>query len=329
MKKIPVIFDVDTGLDDSMALFAGVNDPRFETLAVTATYGNTTLENSLRNTLNALHLLGRPDVPVGKGACQGFRCQRHTSPLIHGESGIGTFVYPEDSRENLSLLPAWDLIAERCFSSEEKVTVFVLGPCTNAAMAVLKYPDLKEKIGRFVFMGGGIRIGAAGQCASVNVYHDPEAFGVLIHSGIPFYMFTSEQFTDSLHITPNEAKEVFAEGDELCQTVYHMLKDYHRSSTAFDGKAPDPDRPVVLHDPACVMAMLDETLYEPVKLFCGIELKGTYTYGMTVIDVNDRLHKSDEEKNIFLACAKEGVEEKMKQMFISCILNAGGKHEQI
>ena len=323
MKKIPVIYDVDTGLDDSLALFTGVNDPRFEVLAITATYGNTRLEYALRNSLNAAALLSRPDIPVAGGAFKGWRMKRHTAPYIHGVSGIGNYVYQTDHTENYCSLPAWDLIAEKCRESEEKVTIFVLGPCTNAANAIIKHPDIKEKIRKIIFMGGGFRTGAASQVASVNVYHDPEAFRALVTSGVPFYMCTSDQLTDHVKITPNQAEEAFAGKGELCEAALQMIRDYHRNCSAFDENGPDDDNPVILHDPACILYALDEDTCYTKKVFCDIELKGKYTYGLTVIDINDRLHRTEEEKNIHLVCAKEGMEDTFRNMFINHILNAG------
>ncbi|MBR3228092.1 MAG: nucleoside hydrolase [Erysipelotrichaceae bacterium] len=138
MKRIPVIYDVDTGLDDSMALFVGVNDPRFNVLAITATYGNCRIEYAISNTLNATKLLNRTDIPVAAGAAHGWKMPKHPAPYIHGEKGSGTYVYPYQNKDNLVKMPAWDLIAEKCLESEEKVTIFVLGPCTNVANAIIK-----------------------------------------------------------------------------------------------------------------------------------------------------------------------------------------------
>ena len=66
-KKIPVILDADTGVDDTMALILAARHPKLDVLAVTATFGNTTLEYSLKNTLNALAMCGREDIPVASG----------------------------------------------------------------------------------------------------------------------------------------------------------------------------------------------------------------------------------------------------------------------
>ncbi len=68
MKRIPIIFDVDTGIDDATTLMMACVSDSLEILGVTATHGNNHLENTLRNTLNVLKLCGREDIPVAAGA---------------------------------------------------------------------------------------------------------------------------------------------------------------------------------------------------------------------------------------------------------------------
>ena len=56
-KKIPIIIDCDTGIDDLLALLLAI-------LGATTTAGNQTIENTTRNTLDALEFLGRPAFPL-------------------------------------------------------------------------------------------------------------------------------------------------------------------------------------------------------------------------------------------------------------------------
>lgn len=65
-KPIPVLIDCDTGIDDANALVIACASGRLDIRAVTTVAGNTVIENSTRNTLNVLHLLGRDDIPVGR-----------------------------------------------------------------------------------------------------------------------------------------------------------------------------------------------------------------------------------------------------------------------
>lgn len=63
-KKIPIIIDCDTGIDDLLALLLAVQSPLLDILGATTTAGNQTIENTTRNTLDALEFLGRPAFPL-------------------------------------------------------------------------------------------------------------------------------------------------------------------------------------------------------------------------------------------------------------------------
>ena len=129
MEKIPVVIDVDTGLDDSLALFYAAASPKLDILAVTATYGNTILENALKNTLNAMALCDRSDVPVAKGASRGWKKELRTSPNIHGVSGIGSVKYPADSKKAFVNEYAWDLCYEIIKKSGSVKYIMTAGSC--------------------------------------------------------------------------------------------------------------------------------------------------------------------------------------------------------
>eukprot|EP00064_Thunnus_orientalis_P016131 superscaffoldBa00003130_g16194 len=60
MKK-KLILDVDTGVDDAMAIMMAVADPSVEILGITCCHGNTILENVLKNTLRVLKECNRLD----------------------------------------------------------------------------------------------------------------------------------------------------------------------------------------------------------------------------------------------------------------------------
>ena len=62
--KTPLILDLDTGIDDTIALFLAATNPDVELLGVVSTYGNVSAERSAENSLKILSLAGRDDVPV-------------------------------------------------------------------------------------------------------------------------------------------------------------------------------------------------------------------------------------------------------------------------
>src|ERR1700709_2548966 len=67
---IPVVLDVDTGVDDACALLLAALHPGLDLKAVTCVDGNAGLDDVVRNTLTVLEVCGREDVPGGAGAAR-------------------------------------------------------------------------------------------------------------------------------------------------------------------------------------------------------------------------------------------------------------------
>lgn len=83
------ILDLDTGIDDALALAYAIAHPDLDLIGVTCTYGNVTVPLAVRNTLALLELLGQDDIPVFAGPSpDGFR-PSEISSLIHGHNGVG------------------------------------------------------------------------------------------------------------------------------------------------------------------------------------------------------------------------------------------------
>ena len=64
MKKIPVIMDVDTGIDDAVALILAMQSEKLDIKGITVVAGNQTLDKTLYNTLSVVDYFGRKDIPV-------------------------------------------------------------------------------------------------------------------------------------------------------------------------------------------------------------------------------------------------------------------------
>ncbi|XP_019206770.1 uncharacterized protein LOC109196804 [Oreochromis niloticus] len=69
MKK-KLIIDVDTGVDDAQAIMVALAAPNVEILGITCCFGNTPLENALKNTLRVLKVCNRLDIPVYRGCSE-------------------------------------------------------------------------------------------------------------------------------------------------------------------------------------------------------------------------------------------------------------------
>src|SRR5205085_10210601 len=132
LKTRAIILDCDPGHDDALAILLALARPELQILGITTVAGNSTLENTTRNALAVLTLLGRTDVPVAAGAAQPLRRPLQTAPHVHGSSGIEGADLPEPAaaprRED-----AADFMAALVESSAEPVTLVPTGPLTNIA----------------------------------------------------------------------------------------------------------------------------------------------------------------------------------------------------
>ena len=75
-----LILDLDTGIDDALALAYVLGSPEVELAAVVTSYGNVTVDTATRNTLALLRLLGHPEVPVYRGASRALAAEGPFAP---------------------------------------------------------------------------------------------------------------------------------------------------------------------------------------------------------------------------------------------------------
>jgi len=142
---IPIIFDTDIGtdVDEALALALAVNSPELNVLAVTTVDGDVQLRGRIARKL--LNLLGRTDIPVAAGCGRRFDGKKFAPYEVLGDHG-----FIETDQDGLPYLEehAVDLITRILQASSTKVTLVLVGPVTNAAEALKRYPAIKEKIER-------------------------------------------------------------------------------------------------------------------------------------------------------------------------------------
>jgi len=154
--RLPLILDVDTGIDDSLALLYACASAEANILAVTCVSGNVAAQQVARNTLGVLELAGRSDIEVALG-----RDVPLVRPLViaaetHGPKGVGYATLPEPGRP-LSDRHAADLIIAEARARPGEVQIVTLGPLTNLAVALVREPDLPSLLRGLVMMAGSYR----------------------------------------------------------------------------------------------------------------------------------------------------------------------------
>ncbi|MFC6355313.1 nucleoside hydrolase [Luethyella okanaganae] len=155
---VPVIVDVDTGLDDALALAFLAQEPAVRLLAVTCVAGNTSVDNAVSNTATVLHALGLASPPpIGRGSSGPLLGQTRPAHGFHGTDGLGG-IQLRRTGEHASPPHAIELMRDTILTSPQPVTLLALGPLTNVALLIRCYPDIAARLERIMFMGGTMSV---------------------------------------------------------------------------------------------------------------------------------------------------------------------------
>src|SRR3546814_14838658 len=99
------------------------------------------------------------------------------------------------------------------------VTLCALGPLTNLAATIIKAPDVAERIGEIVLMGGGFFEGGnTTPAAEFNIYVDPHAADVVFTSGVKLTMHPLDVTHKALMTRRSEERRVGKEGVSTCRS---------------------------------------------------------------------------------------------------------------
>ena len=184
-----LLLDMDTGVDDALAIAYAVGCGA-EIAGITCGFGNVETAEAVRNTLDLLSLLGRPEVPVFAGDAgpdgQPFRVSE-ACRKIHGENGIGNVSLPHHGKP--SPLPAHRFILDAARKEGDALVIVCTGTLHNLARAILEDREAVAKAHSIVFMGGALTVeGNVTPYAEANIANDPEAAKIVLESGLPMTM---------------------------------------------------------------------------------------------------------------------------------------------
>lgn len=172
---LPVILDVDTGIDDALALCYAIGTAGIDLVAVTTVAGNVDVYQATTNTRNVLSFLGREDVPVHRGATRPLARPHRPATHIHGTDGLGGADLPQSTRSD-DITPGPATMVRLARERPGELTLVAVGPLTNLAIALNVEPRITELIPRVIIMGGAYHVpGNVTPQAEFNVWEDPDA----------------------------------------------------------------------------------------------------------------------------------------------------------
>lgn len=288
MKKIPIIIDTDPGIDNSVAIITLAGSDVAQIKALTTTHGNVGLEGTTQNAL-ALRELLNLDCIVAKGAAKPMIVPAKGASDVHGSNGLGGHILPAPVKKP-DRRAAWDVIYDIAKEENGELVLVALGPVTNIALALMKYPDLPKYIKRIYMMGGSRDYGNHSQYAEFNVWGDPHACRVILNSGIPITM------SDLRFCAENKLKDKdFKDLCEISPRLKPLLTSFYnhfRKFTLSQGIADDENLEIELCDPTIAGAMLCEnTSLVTESYYVVCETQSSLNEGQTVFDYKGHFKK--------------------------------------
>ena len=312
-ERMALILDVDTGIDDSLALLYAAASPDAEFVAATCVSGNIDARQVAINTRAVLELAGRTDVEVALGRETPLVRALETTPETHGPQGLGHAELPPPTRP-LSDRHGVDVILEEARRRPGEITLVTLGPLTNLAIAVLREPALPRLLRGYTLMGGAF--GTSGNTTPTtewNIHCDPEAAKIVFRAWgdacaadptIPLPLALGLDVTEKARVVPDDVVRLarragstpddsiaLARGEDPMQAtrsvasnpvvryVADALRFYMEFHAHYDGFYG-----AFIHDALAVAAALDRSLVTTEALYVDVETRGEITAGMTVAD---------------------------------------------
>ncbi len=294
---IPILLDVDTGIDDSLALLYAIASREVDLLGVSCVAGNVGLAEVAANTVGVLDLVGRSDVEVGLGCDRPISRPLVITPETHGPTGIGYSVFlPRPDR--LSSRSGIDLVIDTARDRPGEVTLVALGPLTNVAVALEREPRLLSMLRRLVIMGGCFRVaGNTAPRTEWNMHVDPEAakavFAAARRDARRPPLVMPLDVTEQARLLPHHVERMarlagtslesleplVSRPQPVMSFVADALRFYMEFHQRYDGFYG-----AFVHDPFAVAAGLDQSLVEVVDTTVDVETAGELTTGETVAD---------------------------------------------
>lgn len=275
-----IIIDTDPGQDDAVAILLALASPEeIDVLGIVAVAGNVGLKQNAKNALKVVEVSGLTDTPVYAGCERPIRRELVTAEYVHGDTGLDGPTLPEP-KITLQEQHGVDYIIEALRTHDSgTITLCPLGPLTNIAMAMIKAPDIIERIGEIVLMGGAyFEVGNATPAAEFNIYVDPEAADIVMRSGVKITMVPLD-VSHQILTTDQRVKSLRELGNRTGVVVAEMIDFFERfdeDKYGWDG-AP-------LHDPCVIAYLLQPDLFGGRQINVQIETGSELTMGMTVAD---------------------------------------------
>ena len=276
-----IIIDCDPGIDDALALVYAHGHPGLALAGLTTVAGNVSLDKTTANALRIRDFLGVTGVPVVAGSPGPLLRSAIDARDVHGESGLGQVQLP-DPATGPDPGHAADFIIDQVRAAPGEITLIAVGPLTNIALAVRRYPALTTEVSDFVIMGGSSGRGNVTPAAEFNIAADPEAAAIVFGAGWTVTMVGLDVTLQARAGTAVRAR-LGTLGRLADGLMLPVIAGYRAPGPPPGGGGRAPDGPAV-HDVCAVAHVAEPGLLSFTPAQVQVETTGRLTAGMTVTD---------------------------------------------
>ena len=218
--------------------------------------------------------------PIHAGCARPLACELVTAQYVLGDDAMasaGRQLPPAPDGSALASRDAIGAMARWLETSASPAIVLALGPLTNIATLLMARPELATRIGRLVWMGGSAGPGNHTAAAEFNAAVDPESVQRVIDAGVCIEMVGLDACRQ-VRAHAQDAESLRALGTERAQILADLLLGYVRIAS------PDGSKPMALYDPTAAAALVCPEGMQWREGHLAMEIDGTLTRGMTVIE---------------------------------------------
>ncbi|MBS9762749.1 nucleoside hydrolase [Pseudomonas mosselii] len=275
-----LIIDTDPGADDVVALLLAMASPEeLKIRAITTVAGNVRLEKTSRNARLAREWAGREEIPVYAGAGRPMVRTPIYAANVHGEEGL-TGVQVHEPKKPLANGNAVQHLIDTLGAAEpHSITVAMLGPQTNLALALIQKPEIVNGIKEVVVMGGAhFNGGNITPAAEFNLFADPHAAEVVLASGVKL-TYLPLDVTHKVLTSDARLKQLAAVNNNASKLVVDILNAYIKFDMDNYGM---PGGPV--HDASVIAYLLKPELFKGRQVHMVVDSREGPTFGQTIAD---------------------------------------------
>ena len=274
LMKRSVILDVDTGIDDAVAIAMATYSNKLNVKLITTVCGNLSVHEVTKNTLNLLQAIGKTKIPVAGGANSPLEREKDDSIQAHGKRGLGKYKFPPCNLKPIKT-DAVDKMYEVITKSKDKIVIIALGPLTNIARLLIEHPDAKDNIDYILISGGLLNDSKKNPYLGFNVMQDPESAKYVLKSGENIIICPSNHgHTAYLNLEDIEKMRQTNKTGEMLEFIFRSYKDRHVKVGA------------ATHDPCAITYVAHPEYFKTEDMYVHIRFIEKLNTGVIDFDTN-------------------------------------------